>query len=381
MNKSIIKSHPLLKIISNSLIFLATPININYWWNLGSLLGLCLLIQIISGFFLSIHYTPSIDQAFNSVIHIIKDINQGWLIRLIHINGASLFFICLYLHIGRGIYYFSFILIEVWSVGVIIFLITIATAFLGYVLPWGQISLWGATVITNLISAIPYLGSSIVQWIWGGFSVNNPTLNRFYSLHFILPFLILILTVIHLIFLHNTGSNNPTGRNRNLNKIIFYPYFIIKDSITFILILIIFFILILQNPYYLGDPDNFIPANPIVTPVHIKPEWYFLFAYAILRSIPNKLGGVIALILSILILLILPITNKKFTKSPKFNPLNQFLFWIFCSSFIILTWLGGKEIEYPFIQLRQFYTIIYFIFFFTNNFLNKLWNLIIFKNY
>lgn len=278
-------------------------------------------------------------------------------------------------------YYFSFILIEVWSVGVIIFLITIATAFLGYVLPWGQISLWGATVITNLISAIPYLGSSIVQWIWGGFSVNNPTLNRFYSLHFILPFLILILTVIHLIFLHNTGSNNPTGRNRNLNKIIFYPYFIIKDSITFILILIIFFILILQNPYYLGDPDNFIPANPIVTPVHIKPEWYFLFAYAILRSIPNKLGGVIALILSILILLILPITNKKFTKSPKFNPLNQFLFWIFCSSFIILTWLGGKEIEYPFIQLRQFYTIIYFIFFFTNNFLNKLWNLIIFKNY
>lgn len=381
MNKSIIKSHPLLKIISNSLIFLATPININYWWNLGSLLGLCLLIQIISGFFLSIHYTPSIDQAFNSVIHIIKDINQGWLIRLIHINGASLFFICLYLHIGRGIYYFSFILIEVWSIGVIIFLITIATAFLGYVLPWGQISLWGATVITNLISAIPYLGSSIVQWIWGGFSVNNPTLNRFYSLHFILPFLILILTVIHLIFLHNTGSNNPTGRNRNLNKIIFYPYFIIKDSITFILILIIFFILILQNPYYLGDPDNFIPANPIVTPVHIKPEWYFLFAYAILRSIPNKLGGVIALILSILILLILPITNKKFTKSPKFNPLNQFLFWIFCSSFIILTWLGGKEIEYPFIQLRQFYTIIYFIFFFTNNFLNKLWNLIIFKNY
>nr|QKK69309.1 cytochrome b [Anterhynchium abdominale] len=380
MNKSIFKNHPLLKIFSNSLIYLPTPSNINYWWNLGSLLGLCLLVQIISGLFLSMHYSPSIDQAFNSIIHIMKDVNYGWLMRLIHMNGASLFFICLYLHIGRGIYYFSFMLTETWSIGVIIFLMTMATAFLGYVLPWGQMSLWGATVITNLISAIPYLGEPIVQWIWGGFSVDNPTLNRFYSIHFILPFIILILVVIHLMFLHSSGSTNPLGTNSNLNKMIFYPYFIIKDSITFILVILMFIIFILQYPFLLGDPDNFIPANSMITPAHIKPEWYFLFAYAILRAIPNKLGGVIALILSILILLILPQMNKNYTKSPKFNPLNQILFWIFISSFFMLTWLGGKEIEYPFVQLSQIYTLIYFSFFLLNSMVNKTWNNMIFQN-
>nr|YP_009859750.1 cytochrome b [Antodynerus aff. limbatus YN]QKK69231.1 cytochrome b [Antodynerus aff. limbatus GX]QKK69244.1 cytochrome b [Antodynerus aff. limbatus XZ]QKK69257.1 cytochrome b [Antodynerus aff. limbatus YN] len=379
MNKSMMKTNPLLKFFSNSLIFLPTPMNINYWWNLGSLLGLCLMIQILSGLFLSMHYNPSIDQAFNSVIHIMKDINQGWLMRLIHMNGASMFFICLYIHIGRGIYYNSFMLIETWSIGVIIYLMTMATAFLGYVLPWGQMSLWGATVITNLISAIPYLGNSIVEWIWGGFSVSNPTLNRFYSLHFILPFIILILVVFHLMFLHLTGSKNPLGSNSNMNKIIFYPYFLTKDMITFIMILIIFFIFILQFPYNLGDPDNFIPANPMITPIHIKPEWYFLFAYAILRAIPNKLGGVIALLFSILILLLLPWMNKYYTKYPKFNPFNQCLFWIFCSSFFMLTWLGGKEIEYPYIQLSQIYTILYFNFFFSTQFFNKMWNFLIFK--
>nr|WKK30255.1 cytochrome b [Ancistrocerus oviventris] len=380
MNQSILNKHPLLKMFSNSLIFLPTPLNINYWWNLGSLLGLCLMIQILSGLFISMHYSPSTDQAFNSIIHIMKDINYGWMARLIHMNGASLFFICLYIHIGRGIYFKSFMLIETWSIGVIIFLLTMATAFLGYVLPWGQMSFWGATVITNLISAIPYLGKSIVEWIWGGFSVNNPTLNRFYSLHFILPFIILILVIIHLMFLHLTGSNNPMGTNSNLNKIIFHPYFSSKDSISFIIIITMFLIFIFQNPYFLSDPDNFIPANPMITPTHIKPEWYFLFAYAILRAIPNKLGGVLALLMSILILLYLPLINKTKFNSPKFNPINQLFFWIFCSSFMMLTWLGGKEIEYPFIQLSQIYSIIYFSFFILYNFSNKIWtSLILFK--
>nr|WKK30232.1 cytochrome b [Ancistrocerus antilope] len=378
MNQSILNKHPLLKIFSNSLIFLPTPININYWWNLGSLLGMCLMIQIISGLFISMHYAPSIDQAFNSIIHIMKDINYGWLMRLIHMNGASLFFICLYMHIGRGIYFKSFMLMETWTIGVIIFLLTMATAFLGYVLPWGQMSFWGATVITNLISAIPYFGQSIVEWIWGGFSVNNPTLNRFYSFHFILPFIILIFVIMHLMFLHMTGSNNPMGTNSNLNKIIFHPYFLYKDSITFIITMTLFLIFILQNPYYLGDPDNFIPANPMITPAHIKPEWYFLFAYAILRAIPNKLGGVMALILSIFILISLPLINKTKLNSPKFNPINQLFFWIFCSSFIMLTWLGGMEIEYPFIQLSQIYSIMYFSFFIFYNMSNKIWILLIF---
>nr|WKK30235.1 cytochrome b [Ancistrocerus antilope] len=378
MNQSILNKHPLLKIFSNSLIFLPTPININYWWNLGSLLGMCLMIQIISGLFISMHYTPSIDQAFNSIIHIMKDINYGWLMRLIHMNGASLFFICLYMHIGRGIYFKSFMLMETWTIGVIIFLLTMATAFLGYVLPWGQMSFWGATVITNLISAIPYFGQSIVEWIWGGFSVNNPTLNRFYSFHFILPFIILIFVIMHLMFLHMTGSNNPMGTNSNLNKIIFHPYFLYKDSITFIITMTLFLIFILQNPYYLGDPDNFIPANSMITPAHIKPEWYFLFAYAILRAIPNKLGGVMALILSIFILISLPLINKTKLNSPKFNPINQLFFWIFCSSFIMLTWLGGMEIEYPFIQLSQIYSIMYFSFFIFYNMSNKIWILLIF---
>nr|QKK69296.1 cytochrome b [Anterhynchium (Dirhynchium) sp. QHZ-2020] len=381
MNQSILKSHPLIKFTMNSFFFLPVPLNINYWWNFGSLLGFCLLTQIISGLFLSMHYSPSTDEAFYSIIHIMKDINYGWIFRLIHMNGASLFFICMYIHIGRGIYYNSFMLIETWSIGVIILLMTMATAFLGYVLPWGQMSFWGATVITNLISAIPYIGQSIVEWIWGGFSVNKPTLNRFYSLHFILPFIILILVIIHLTFLHSSGSSNPLGSNSNLNKIIFYPYFILKDLISMIFIMIFFLIFILQNPFYLGDPDNFSPANPMITPAHIKPEWYFLFAYAILRAIPNKLGGVIALILSIVILLILPWMNKFYNSTfpLSFNFLNQTLFWIFTSSFIMLTWLGGQEIEFPFIQLSQIFTIIYFSFFFLNSFMNLIWTKMIFN--
>lgn len=373
MKKTFIFKNPLIKIALNSLVFLPTPININYWWNIGSLLGLSLIIQLISGIFLSIHYCPSIDIAFNRVIQIIQDINYGWIIRILHRNGASVFFICLYIHIGRGIYYQSFNLIHTWIIGVVIFLLTIITAFLGYVLPWGQISFWGATVITNLLSAIPYIGQTLVEWIWGGFAVDLPTLNRFYSFHFIIPFIILFLVIIHLTYLHETGSTNPIGLNSNLYKILFHKYFSIKDSITFIILLISIFTFIFQYPYLLSDPDNFIKANPIITPIHIKPEWYFLFAYAILRGIPNKLGGVIALLIAILILLILPFSHSPKKFNLKFNPLYQINFWFLFSTFCILTWLGGQEIETPFIELTQIYSIIYFIIFFLLNWTNKFW--------
>ena len=380
MNKSTIINNIIIKLIYKSFIQLPTPININIWWNIGSLLGLCLIIQLITGLFLSIHYSASINEAFNNIINIIQDINYGWIIRILHINGASIFFICLYLHIGRNIYYQSFNLIETWFIGVTIYLLTIITAFLGYVLPWGQISFWGATVITNLLSAIPYIGLNLVEWIWGGFSVNSPTLNRFYSLHFIIPFVILFLVIIHLIYLHKSGSTNPLGLNSNLNKIIFHKFFTIKDSITFIILIISIIILTLQNPYILGDPDNFIKANPIVTPIHIKPEWYFLFAYAILRAIPNKLGGVIALLISILILLFLPfLSNPKCFKT-NFNIFYKIYFWIIVSTFFILTWLGSQEIKSPYIELTQFYTIFHFFYFLSINKINKLWFIILYKN-
>ena len=308
-----------------SFINLPTPININYLWNFGSILGIFLIIQIISGLFLSIHYCPNIDIAFYRISTIIKDINSGWLIRLIHINGASFYFLIIYLHIARNIFYYSFKLHQVWIIGVTILFLSIATAFLGYVLPWGQISFWGAIVITNLISALPYIGQFTVEWIWGGFSINNDTLNRFYSFHFILPFIILILVFIHLIILHITGSSNPIHSKINIYKINFHPYFTIKDLITIILTFSIFIIINLQFPYVLGDPDNFKIANSIITPIHIKPEWYFLFAYSILRTIPNKLGGVIILFLSIFILYLIPIINLNNIKRNKFYFLNKLL--------------------------------------------------------
>ena len=375
----VIKHNPTLKIANRSLINLPSPININSWWNFGSILGVYLIIQIISGIFLSLHYCPNINIAFERVIHIIKDVNLGWLIRLIHINGASLYFIAIYLHVGRGIYYHSFKSTPVWIIGVIIILISIATAFLGYVLPWGQISFWGATVITNLLSAIPYIGQIIVEWIWGGFSIDNATLNRFYSFHFILPLIIIVLVIIHLFFLHLNGSNNPLGTNRNKYKIPFHLYFTVKDILGFIIIIIVHFLIIIQYPYILGDPDNFIYANSISTPVHIKPEWYFLFAYSILRAIPNKLGGVIGLVISILILIILPFTKIYYIISSKFYPTNQFIFWRFVSLFILLTWSGGKHIEYPYKELSQVFTTLYFSYFLINPNLNKYWDKLIYK--
>lgn len=356
------KKISLTSILNNSLLKLPTPTNISYWWNFGSLLGLFLRIQIIRGFILSIHYCPNTLIAFNRIIHIIQNVNYGWLIHNIHINGASIFFICIYTHIGRGLYYNSFILKYTWIVGVSIFFISIATAFLGYVLPWGQISFWGATVITNLVSTIPYIGTIIVQWLWGGFSINNATLNRFYSIHFILPFIILIIVLLHLFFLHETGSSNPLGLNRNYNKIPFNLYFTLKDIFGFIIFILIFSVIILQYPYIFRDPDNFTPANPIVTPVHIQPEWYFLFAYAILRSIPRKLGGVLALLISILILYFIPLIST-IINSIRFYPFSQALYWTFINIFILLTWIGAQPIEYPYVSLRQILSLLYFLYF------------------
>nr|UAT98064.1 cytochrome b [Cypoides chinensis] len=373
------KFHPIIKIINGSLIDLPTPSNISSWWNFGSLLALCLMIQILTGLFLTMYYTANIEMAFYSVNYICRNVNYGWLIRTLHANGASFFFICIYLHIGRGIYYESFNLKFTWFVGVIILFMLMATAFMGYVLPWGQMSFWGATVITNLLSAIPYLGNMLVNWIWGGFAVDNATLTRFYTFHFLLPFIIMMLTMIHLLFLHQTGSNNPLGLNSNFDKIPFHPFFTYKDLIGFIILLFMLTMLTLINPYLLGDPDNFIPANPLVTPIHIQPEWYFLFAYAILRSIPNKLGGVIALVMSILILIILPMTFNKKIQGLQFYPINQMLFWFFIIMVILLTWIGARPVENPYIITGQILTILYFSYFIINPMLSKYWDKLIFS--
>lgn len=288
-----------------------------------------------------------------------------------------MFFICIYLHVGRGIYYGSYMYSNTWITGTIIIFIVIATAFIGYVLPWGQISFWGATVITNLLSAIPYIGTDIVQWVWGGFAVDNATLNRFYTFHFVLPFIVVGIVIIHLFFLHQTGSNNPIGLNRNIDKIPFHPYFTYKDTITFIILITSLITLCLMEPYILGDPDNFVPANPLVTPVHIQPEWYFLFAYAILRSIPNKLGGVIALVISIRILLIIPFYNKTKFRGNQFYPINQILFWIIVTVVCLLTWIGKRPVEEPYITTGQILTIIYFSYFLINVHIAKTWDSII----
>nr|YP_008080886.1 cytochrome b [Adoxophyes orana]AFV63158.1 cytochrome b [Adoxophyes orana] len=377
--KPLRKTHPILKIINGSLIDLPSPSNISTWWNFGSLLGLCLMIQIITGLFLTMYYTANIEMAFYSVNYICRNVNYGWLIRTLHANGASLFFICVYLHIGRGIYYESFNLKYTWMMGVILLFLLMGTAFLGYVLPWGQMSFWGATVITNLLSAIPYLGNMLVNWIWGGFAVDNATLTRFYTFHFLLPFILIMMTMIHLLFLHQTGSNNPLGINSNLDKIPFHPFFSLKDLIGFFIMLFILIMLVLINPNLLGDPDNFIPANPLVTPVHIQPEWYFLFAYAILRSIPNKLGGVIALVMSILILIILPFTFVKKIQGIQFYPLNQILFWCMVVNVILLTWIGARPVEDPYIMTGQILTLIYFSYYIINPLLSKYWDNLIFN--
>nr|AST10256.1 cytochrome b [Leucochrysa pretiosa] len=378
MNQPIRIKHPLFKIANNALIDLPAPSNISLWWNFGSLLGLCLMIQIITGLFLAMHYTANIELAFNSVVHICRDVNYGWLLRTLHANGASFFFICIYLHTGRGLYYGSYLYTHTWLIGVIILFLVMGTAFMGYVLPWGQMSFWGATVITNLLSAIPYLGTMLVQWLWGGFAVDNATLTRFFTIHFLLPFIVSAMVMIHLLFLHQTGSNNPLGTNSNFDKIPFHPYFSFKDIVGMIIMIMTLMFITLNSPYMLGDPDNFIPANPLVTPVHIQPEWYFLFAYAILRSIPNKLGGVIALVLSIAILMIMPFYFLSNFQGLQFYPINQILFWSMVSIVILLTWIGARPVEDPYILIGQILTVLYFLYFMINPFIHKMWDNLIY---
>nr|ANK58451.1 cytochrome b [Calandrella cinerea cinerea] len=354
------KNHPLLKIVNDALIDLPTPSNISSWWNFGSLLGICLITQIVTGLLLAMHYTADTSLAFASVAHICRNVQFGWLIRNLHANGASFFFICIYLHIGRGFYYGSYLNKETWNVGVLLLLALMATAFVGYVLPWGQMSFWGATVITNLFSAIPYIGQTLVEWAWGGFSVDNPTLTRFFALHFLLPFLIAGLTLVHLTFLHETGSNNPLGIPSDCDKIPFHPYYSTKDILGFALLLILLTTLALFSPNLLGDPENFTPANPLATPPHIKPEWYFLFAYAILRSIPNKLGGVLALAASVLVLFLIPFLHTSKLRSMTFRPLSQILFWTLVANLLVLTWVGSQPAEHPFIIIGQLASLSYF---------------------
>nr|YP_009444531.1 cytochrome b [Microceramus pontificus]ASP44430.1 cytochrome b [Microceramus pontificus] len=345
-----------------NLLALPTPVNISIWWNGGSILGMLLGLQIITGIFLSMHYTADMVTTFDSVIHIMRDVPAGWLFRSLHANGASMFFAFIYIHIGRGLYYQSFITQpHTWSVGVTIFLISMATAFLGYVLPWGQMSFWGATVITNLLSAIPYIGSALVEWVWGGFSVNQATLNRFYSLHFLLPFVIGLFSAMHIFFLHDKGSTNPLGMMNHINKIPFHPYYTVKDIVGGLIVMMVLFMLVMFSPNLLIDPENFIPANPMSTPPHIQPEWYFLFAYAILRSIPSKLGGVIALVMSIFILYFFPLMSYfKGVYSP-YNFMYQMFFWMFIIVYFLLTWLGACPIEEPFLQLSKPLTFVYFL--------------------
>lgn len=354
----------LLSFIDSHIINYPTPINLNYLWSFGSSAGICLVIQIITGIFLAMHYCPHVDFAFSSVEHIMTDVRYGWLIRYVHANGASMFFIVVYCHIFRGLYFGSYIYPRgrLWASGVIIFLLMMATAFMGYVLPWGQMSFWGATVITNLFSAIPYVGPSIVEWLWGGFSVGNATLNRFFSLHYLMPFVIVGLVIVHLALLHRVGSSNPLGINTNVETISFYPYFFVKDLFAFFILALLFSFFVFFYPNVLGHSDNYIPANPLSTPAHIVPEWYFLPFYAILRSIPDKLGGVVAMISAILVLLLLPVINTSKVRSSKFRPIFGIAYWFLVSDFLILGWIGQKPVESPYIEIGMAATVFYFVF-------------------
>ena len=359
----IFKSHPLLSLVNGYLVDSPQPSNISYLWNFGSLLGFCLVIQIITGVTLAMHYNPSVLEAFNSVEHIMRDVNNGWLIRYLHSNTASAFFFIVYLHIGRGLYYGSYRAPRtlVWTIGTVIFILMMATAFLGYVLPYGQMSLWGATVITNLMSAIPWVGQDIVEFIWGGFSVNNATLNRFFALHFVLPFVLAALALMHLIALHESaGSGNPLGVSGNYDRLPFAPYFIFKDLITIFLFIVLLSVFVFFMPNVLGDSENYVMANPMQTPPAIVPEWYLLPFYAILRSIPNKLLGVIAMFSAILILLVMPFTDLGRSRGLQFRPLSKLAFYVFVANFLILMQLGAKHVESPFIEFGQISTVLYF---------------------
>ena len=356
---------PIINILNDHLIDYPTPININYLWNFGSMAIAFLIIQILTGIFLAMHYTPHVDLAFLSVEHIMRDVNHGWLIRYLHANGASFFFLVVYIHIGRGLYYGSYQKPRgfVWALGVIILILMKATAFTGYVLPWGQMSFWAATVITNLFSAIPLVGEPIVSWLWGGFSVDNATLNRFFSFHYLLPFLIVACSIVHIAVLHQNGSNNPLGISGSVDKIPLYPYFVFKDLFSLIAFAIIYFLFVYFAPNYLGHTDNYIEANAMVTPAQIVPEWYFLPLYAVLRSIPHKLGGVIAMLGALIVLLALPYLGTAELRSSSFRPIHRVLFWILILDWFILGWIGGCSPESPYLEIGQTATFFYFFYF------------------
>lgn len=364
MEKNIRKNDIVFRSIRDILVDLPSPRRISYIWNFGSLLGLFLLFQVVTGLFLSIHFSGDVELSFFSVVHIIRDVNSGWFVRVLHSNGARIFFILLYLHIGRGLYYGSYRFKKTWIRGVTIFLLSIATAFLGYVLPWGQMSFWAATVITNLLSAVPYVGKVMVEWLWGGFAVGNPTLTRFFAFHFILPFIIIVVVGLHLVFLHERGSNNPLGVWRDSDKISFHPLFRIKDTVGLGLIVFFLIYISLVYPFVFIDSENFIPSNPLVTPVHIQPEWYFLFAYTILRSIPRKLGGVVALVASVVILYLIPFILNQRGGRLRFYVGGRVIFWIVVGNWFLLTWIGAREVEEPFRELGGGFSLIYFLLYF-----------------
>ena len=365
MKRLSLVKQPIFSIINAHIVDYPSPTNLNYFWSFGSLAGICLFLQIITGIFLAMHYTPHVDLAFLSVEHIMRDVEGGWFLRYMHANGASMFFIVVYIHIFRGLYYGSYSSPRefLWCLGVIILLLMIITAFIGYVLPWGQMSFWGATVITSLASAIPLVGDSIVTWLWGGFSVDNATLNRFYSLHYLLPFVIAGAAIVHLAALHQYGSNNPLGTNSSVDKIGLYPYFYVKDLVAWVIFAIFFSVFVYYFPNLLGHPDNYIPANPMSTPAHIVPEWYFLWVYAILRSIPNKLGGVAAIALVFVSLLALPFLNNSKVRSSNFRPIYKKLYWIFVADCFILGWIGQQPVEDPYILVGQCASVYFFIYF------------------
>jgi len=358
---------PHFEVVNSHVVEYPTPINLNNFWNFGALAGICLGIQILTGVFLAMHYTPHVDYAFLSVEHIMRDVNYGWMIRYMHANGASMFLLSVYIHMGRGLYYGSYKTPRgfVWGIGVVIYLLMMATAFIGYVLPWGQMSFWGATVITNLVSAVPLVGPAIVEWLWGGFSVDNATLNRFFSLHYLLPFAIAAGVILHIAELHREGSNNPLGiHGKDVDKVTFYPYFYVKDFFFFWAFIFVFSYFVFLDPNVLGHPDNYIEANPMVTPAHIVPEWYFLPFYAILRSIPDKLGGVVAMVGGIAINLLLPILNTSNIRSSFFRPLHKVIFWVFIANFLLLGEIGQLPVEDPYILMGQICTLFYFSYYF-----------------
>lgn len=374
---SIRKRDELIRIVNGFLIDLPSPSRLRYMWNFGSLLGIYLIFQILTGLILAIQFTGDMNLSFYRVVHMMRDVNFGWLVRGLHANGASLFFFLIYFHIGRGLYYGSYENIKTWMSGVTILLFRMATGFLGYVLPWGQISFWAATVITNLLSVIPYVGKLIVEWVWGGFAVRNPTLIRFFSFHFVLPFIILALVILHLIFLHVKGSGNIVGVRRSIDKIIFNPYYVIKDIYGLMLVVIVMLWICLENPYMFMDVENFIESNPLVTPVHIQPEWYFLFAYTILRSISRKIGGVVALVISIIILYFLPFCFKSRIKGISSNIWMKMIFWYLVANWLLLTWIGSCEVINPYdiigCHFRFLYFLLYLILWIFNYYYNKIW--------